>query len=265
MLKVINLISGYSDSFSLKGINLNVRRGSLTGIVGPNGSGKTTMFKTITGEIEIKRGNIFVNNWEIRKLTPKQKAQKIAIVTQNTEVFDISVEEFVLMGRMPYRKTFQLFETEKDHLLTEKFLKLTGIYEFRNKLMTELSGGEQQLASIARALCQEPELLLLDEPTSHLDISHTLMVLNLIQKLNSEMGLTVLLIIHDLNLASEYCDYIAMMHKGEIHKQGTPTEVLNYENIEFVYNTVVITQTNPLSKKPAVFLISDKILNNQDK
>ncbi|MDA3893490.1 MAG: ABC transporter ATP-binding protein [Salinivirgaceae bacterium] len=260
MLKISKLISGYSDKFRLKEISLHVNKGSLTGIVGPNGSGKTTLFRSLTSEINILGGEILLEGRDIKKLTSKEKAQKLAIVTQNTEVFDIPVEDFVLMGRLPYKKPFQLFEKVKDYALANKFMKLTGVYKYKAKLMTELSGGEQQLVAIARALCQEPELLLLDEPTSHLDISHQLKVLNLIQKLNNDLGLTVLIIIHDLNLASEYCDYMAMMHKGSIFKKGLPEEVLDYKNIEFVYDTVVITQINPLSKKPAIFLVSDKVL-----
>lgn len=265
MLKVNKLVSGYANKFRLKEICLEVQKGSLTGIVGPNGSGKTTFFKTLTSELVLQNGEIILDGTSISQMSPKAKAQKLAIVTQSTEVFDIKVEDFVLMGRLPYKKPFQLFEKAKDFAMANKFMKLTGVYGYKDKLMTELSGGEQQLTAIARALCQEPELLLLDEPTSHLDISHQLSVLNLIQKLNHDLGLTVLIIIHDLNLASEYCDYIAMMHKGEIYKKGIPEEVLNYKHIEYVYDTVVITQLNPLSKKPAIFLVSDKVLKKQIK
>ena len=139
-------------------------------------------------------------------------------------------------------------------------MKLTGILPYAKKYMSQLSGGEQQLAAIAQALIQEPELLLLDEPTSHLDISHQVQILNLIQRLNRDAGLTVLMIIHDLNLAAEYCDYLIMMNKGNIHTLGTPDEVLTYKNIEEVYNTVVVTGKNPLSEKPAIFLVSEKVL-----
>jgi len=139
-------------------------------------------------------------------------------------------------------------------------MHLTDVFRFKDKLMSKLSGGERQLAGIARALTQEPQLLLLDEPTSQLDISHQIQVLNLVQELNAQMGLTVLMIIHDLNLASEYCDYLLLLNEGKLYKKGTPSEVIDYKTIEEVYNTVVFTQENPLSKKPAVFLVSNKIL-----
>ncbi len=164
------------------------------------------------------------------------------------------------MGRYPYKHNFQLFETDKDYKLAFKYMKLTNVFKFRNKLMSQLSGGEQQLVAIAKALTQEPELLLLDEPTSHLDISHQMQILNLIQQLNEDYNLTVLMIIHDLNLASEYCDYLIMMSNGEVFAKGTPEEVLNYSNIEKVYNAVVLTQENKLTKKPSIFLVSDRTL-----
>lgn len=260
-LRTEQLVCGYTGSFTLKEINLEIKKGSFTGIIGPNGSGKTTLFKAITSELKLQKGKIILHGNDTSRMSAKQKARKMAIVTQNTEATDITVEDYVLMGRLPYKKTFQLLDKEKDYALANKYMDLTGVYKYKNKLMSELSGGEQQLAAIARALTQEPELLLLDEPTSHLDISHQVQILNLIQRLNEKLKLTVLMIIHDLNLAGEYCDYLIMLKNGDIHVKGNPTEVLNYKHIEEVYNTVVITQENPLSKKPAIFLISDKILN----
>ena len=139
-------------------------------------------------------------------------------------------------------------------------MKLTGVDKLKGKYMNALSGGEQQLAGIARALTQEPDLLLLDEPTSHLDITHQVQTLNLIRRLSCELGLTVLMIIHDLNLAGEYCDSLIMMQEGHIRKKGLPVEVLNYSDIEAVYETVVVVRTNPISNKPVVFLVSEEVI-----
>lgn len=252
---------GYKNSFKLSDISFSVPKGDFAGIVGPNGSGKTTLLKGITGEFKLFGGTISLNNMNMSTMSLMEKARNIAVVSQFSEVADIPVEDYVLMGRLPYRIRWQFFETKKDFDTAEQYMKLTNIHHLRHKLMTQLSGGELQLASIARALTQEPELLLLDEPTSHLDISHQVQILNLIQQLNVELNLTVLMVIHDLNLAGEYCDHLIMMKAGKVYIKGEPQEVLDYNHIEEVYNTVVITQKNPLSGKPVVFLVSDKVLS----
>lgn len=244
----------------LEEISFEIKKGDFVGIIGPNGSGKTTLFKGISGELNTLAGSSRLNGEFIQKMNLKQRAQNLAVVTQNIEVGSMTVEEYVLMGRIPYRKQFQFFETKSDIAIAEKYMELTGVNALKNKFMNVLSGGEQQLAGIARALTQEPELLLLDEPTSHLDITHQVQTLNLIRRLSEQLGLTVLMIIHDLNLAGEYCDSLVMMQNGRIHKKGKPLEVLNYADIEAVYDTVVITRTNPISGKPVVFLVSEKTL-----
>jgi iron complex transport system ATP-binding protein len=264
-ITIENLKCGYPGSFLLNNINTTILKGSFTGIVGPNGSGKTTLLKAISCEIPVLQGNILLNGQKIQDLSLKLKAQKMAIVTQHTQLIDITVEDYVLLGRLPYKRKFQMFETKADITIAHKYMELTGIYRYKDKLMNELSGGEQQLASIARALTQEPELLLLDEPTAYLDISHQVQILNLIQHLNEELKLTVLIVIHDLNLASEYCNSLIMMSEGGVFAEGTPNEVLNFQNIETVYKTVVITLENPLSKKPTVFLVSEKMLKMSQK
>ena len=260
MLKIKDLISGYPGSFMLDRINVDIPQGVFAGIIGPNGSGKTTLFKTITGDLKIKSGKIFLNGSDTSLMPAKERAQKMAIVTQTIDAADVPVEDYVLMGRLPYKQPFQLFDKKEDIEIAQKYMHLTGVDKYKNKLMNQLSGGEQQMAAIARALTQEPELLLLDEPTSHLDISHQVQILNLLQQLNEEYGLTILMIIHDLNLAGEYCSNLVMLNKGSVHISGTPEEVLNYKDIEDVYETVVITQKNPLSGKPAIFLVSGRTL-----
>lgn len=253
---------GY-PKFKLSAINFTVSRGVFAGIIGPNGSGKTTLFRGITSDLQALQGDIVLSGQSVLQMSLKEKAQNIAIVSQFTEKIDVSVRDYVLMGRFPYRKRFELFEKEEDVAIANKYMALTGVDAYQDKLMSELSGGQQQLAAVARALTQEPKVLLLDEPTAHLDITHAVQVLNLIQKLNSELGLTVLMIIHDLNLASEFCDYLIMMKDGKMVQQGTPSDVINYKTIEEVYDTVVITQENPMSKKPSVFLVSDKVLKGE--
>jgi len=258
--KIENFSCGYPGRFVLNDISFEIEKGQFVGIIGPNGSGKTTLFKGISGELPTLTGNSKLNGQFIQKMSLKGKAQNIAVVTQNIEVGNMTVEEYVLMGRIPYQRQFQFFETREDIEIAEKYMELTGVSQLRDKNMNALSGGEQQLAGIARALTQEPQLLLLDEPTSHLDITHQVQILNLIRRLSENLGLTVLMIIHDLNLAGEYCDSLIMMQKGSLRKMGNPHEVLNYQDIEAVYDTVVITRTNPVSGKPVVFLVSEKTM-----
>jgi iron complex transport system ATP-binding protein len=263
MLQVQHFQCGYGKKFQLSDVTFHVVRGRFTGIIGPNGSGKTTLFRGITGELATEAGSIMLDGKDIKHFSQKERARNMAIVTQEIDNAAITVEDYVLMGRMPYHGPLQFFETEKDHEIAQKYLKLTDTYSLKDKHLYQLSGGEKQLAAIARALTQEPKLLLLDEPTSHLDITHQVQVLNLIQRLNNEMGLTVLMIIHDLNLAGEYCDNLLMMNNGHIHISGDPEKVLNYKTIEEVYQTVVVTKTNPMSGKPVVFLVSGKVLENK--
>ncbi len=252
---------GYSD-FRIRNINFSIRKGAFTGIIGPNGSGKTTLFRGITNSITPFGGEILLDNRNFRNMSLRKRAQQVAIVNQHIDVGQISVADYVLMGRVPYQSRFQFFESKEDVAIANKYMKLTDVYQHKDKLMTQLSGGEQQRAAIARALAQEPALLLLDEPTSHLDITHQVRILNLLQELNEQMNLTVLMVIHDLNLASEYCNQLILFKKGEIYMEGKPDEVINYQNIEAVYQTPVITQENPYSKKPAVFLVSSKMMKS---
>ncbi len=261
--EIQNFTCGYGNKFHIRNISFQIKSGGFTGIIGPNGSGKTTLFKGITRELKAKSGHILLDGKDVGLMSYRLKAQNLAIVTQQIESVDIRVEDYVLMGRLPYNRKFQFFETKNDIEIAEKYMNLTDTSHLRNKYLNQLSGGEQQLAGIARALTQEPKLLLLDEPTSHLDITHQVQVLNLIQKLNEQFKLTVLMIIHDLNLAGEYCDQLVLLNKGKIHIAGNPGEVLTYKNIEEVYDTVVVTRTNPISKKPVIFLISEKTLNKK--
>lgn len=257
-----NFACGY-PSFRLSGIGFSLEKGSFAGIIGPNGSGKTTLFRGITGSLPPLSGRMLLNGRSLQSLSLRKRAQNIAIVSQFVDADQITVEDYVLMGRIPYYSRFQFFETSRDRGIAEKYMRLTETFQHKNKLMTELSGGEQQRAAIARALVQEPELLLLDEPTSHLDITHQVRILNLLQQLNVQMGLTVLMVIHDLNLASEYCDRLLLFNEGRIVTQGKPDDVLTFETIEDVYKTPVIVRTNPYSGKPVVFLVSDKMMKSK--
>lgn len=259
-LEIENLSCGYGSGFRVHDVNLSLPEGSFTGIIGPNGSGKTTLFRGISGTLPLKDGRILLEGCDLSKLTWKEKAQKLAIVSQFSESADLSVEEFVLMGRLPYRHRFRFFDREEDIEIAHHYMNLTDTYHLRDKSMAALSGGELQMANIACALTQRPRLLLLDEPTSHLDITHQVRFMDLIQQLNEEVKISVMMIIHDLSLAAEYCNYLLMMKDGTTFCKGTPEEVITYAHIESVYDTVVIVKPNPISGKPMVFPVSGQRL-----
>lgn len=266
MLEVKNLTCGYDSprfcsqgrgsKFVLKDINFKVDTGELVGIIGPNGSGKTTLLRAITRVLSTKKGTILFEGKNILQMGLKELAKSVAVVSQNIETGFMTVEEFVLLGRIPHYQKFQFFETKKDIEIAEKCMNLTDTFKLKDQLMGQVSGGERQLALITRALTQEPKLILLDEPTAHLDIAHQVGILDLIKRLNKELGLTVIMVLHDLNLASEYCDRLILINDGRIHKIGQPQDVLDYRIIEEVYRTVVVIEKNPISKKPHVFLVA---------
>ncbi len=258
MLEVKNLTCGYNSKIVLHEINFHVAESEIIGIIGPNGSGKTTVLRAITKVIKPLRGRVLFERKDINGIRYKDLSKKIAIVSQTFQAGWMTVEEYVLLGRIPHFKEFQFFEKEDDLRIASKWMELTDIYRIKDSPIHKLSGGERQLIQIARALTQEPKLLLLDEPTAHLDITHQVGILDLIKRLNREFRLTVILVLHDLNLASEYCERLILMNEGRIYKMGFPQEVLTYQAIEEVYKTVVVVEKNPISHRPFIFLISEE-------
>ncbi|MCK4904940.1 ABC transporter ATP-binding protein [bacterium] len=256
MLEIKNIFCGYPAGFTLKNVSFKLEKKEFLGIVGPNGSGKTTLLKTITRLLKPKKGEVIIDGVNIEKMKFKEIAKKIAVVPQifNME-FDISVEEFIFLGRIPLKSTFQFLENKNDEEVVKNAMELTETVKLKERLVNSLSGGEIQRVAIARALVQEPQLLLLDEPTSHLDIGHQIRILDLLRKLNKENLLTIVAIFHDLNLASEYCNRLLLMKEGKTYCIGKPEEVLTYQTLEEVYNTPVIVQKSIVSGKPYILVV----------
>ncbi len=259
MIEIRGLTCGYGERTVLHDVDLSVGKGEFFGIIGPNGSGKTTMLRAMTRLVRPAKGAVLLAGVDMKNLHIADVARKVAVVSQSMPLIEITVREFVLLGRIPYYSKLQFFEREEDTAIAEKVMEMTGIHHLGAALMSEMSAGEVQLAFIARGLAQQPQILLLDEPTSHLDITHQAAILDLVKRLNRQEGLTVVIILHDLNLASEYCDRLVLMDRGRIRKIGTPAEVLDYETIEEVYRTVVVVRANPLSRKPFVMIVSEEV------
>jgi len=256
----------YKQKRILKDISFSTHAGEFVTIIGPNGSGKTTLIKIISKINKPEKGTIYLNNINIQTLSNKQLARHIAIVTQSVEPVGMSVEEYVLLGRLPFFKKYQFFETAKDIAVAHKYMELTGISTLAQAPVNEISGGERQLAAIARALTQEPMLLILDEPTSHLDITHQIQILELISTLKKTLSISVLMVLHDLNLAAEYSDRLVLLNgkNGSIYQTGTCQEVLSEKSIQEVYNAKVLIQKNPVSKRPCLFLVTQNALNKKE-
>ncbi len=256
LLKINNLSGGYYKKTIVKDISLDIKESDFVGIIGPNGSGKTTLLRLMSKVLAPQKGSIAFKGKDISGMSLKEYARSVAFVGQDTVInFSFTVLEIVLMGRIPHLERLQL-EGKHDFSVAEKSLAETDISHLRDKNIDELSSGERQRVIIAKALTQEPLLLFLDEPTSHLDIGHQIQVLDLLKRLNRQNNLTVVTVLHDLNLAGEYCNRIVLLDGGRVFKEGNPEDVLTYQNIEDVYKTVVVVNKNPINSKPYVLLVS---------
>ena len=255
MLRLEHISAGYNGHVILHDIDLSIRRGEIMGILGPNGSGKTTLIRAISRILLPYTGTVFLEEKNIRHYSIKELAKKIAVVSQDVEAEHMSVGEYVLLGRLPHYRTWQFFETREDEETAASCMKMTDTIQYRDRQLNQISGGEKQLAHIAKALAQQPRLLLLDEPTSYLDIMHQVKIMDLIRRLNRELQITVIMVLHDLNIASEYSDRLVLVNQGTIFKTGTPDAVLTYQNIEEVYKTRVVVKQSPVSGKPHVVVV----------
>lgn len=243
-LETKNIKFGYDNSLVLKDISFNIEEGSFTSIIGPNGSGKSTLLKTLNNIYVPNSGKVKVKGRDINSFKKKELAKKMALVPQNTQIdYNFTVEDIVLMGRYPYKTRFQR-ENEEDYKIARDSLKMTNTLDFRKRYINDLSGGERQRVIISKALAQKPEIILLDEPTSSLDINHQIEILELLKSLNEREKTTIILVIHDINLAARYSSELILLKDGKIISKGIPDEVINKENIEDAYNINTIIEKN---------------------
>lgn len=258
IIEVEGLNFKYDERLILNDAAFDVEPGSFVSIIGPNGSGKTTLLKNISGVLRPLSGSITLKGRGIEKYKKKELARIVAYVPQSTTIdFGFTVEDIVMMGRSPYMGPFGS-ETIEDIRIAEASMKLVGIYELKDKKINEISGGEKQRAIIACALAQKPEIILMDEPVSNLDIQHQIKVLNLVKKLCEEQNMTAIVVLHDLNLSSEYSDNIILMKDGRIEKAGSPDEIINEDNIKRVYNTDTFLIKSPVSGRPYIIPVTGR-------
>ncbi len=248
------------DSKILKDVSFAINEGELLGVIGPNGSGKSTLMRSLAGILKPVSGSIKLNGKEVSQIPRKELARKIAVVPQDSPIaFNYTVMEVVLMGRSPYMNRFET-ETENDIEIASNALIKSNLADLADRNAENLSGGERQRVMVARALAQESEIIFLDEPTAHLDINNQVEVLHLVKREITENGKTGLVVLHDLNLAAEFCDKLLMLNDGKVFDFGVPDEVITAENVQKVYGTAVLVKKHPTSGKPYVLSIGSQAI-----
>ena len=225
----------YGEHTIIRDLTLDIAKPEIVTIIGPNGSGKSTLLKALCRLLEPASGAVYLDSKDINKMSTEEVARTLAVMAQSANApGGTTVEELVCYGRMPYRKFFDGLNQE-DRLAIEEALEFTELGPLRTRLVHTLSGGERQRAWLAMALAQKPKILLLDEPTTYLDICHQLEVMQLLDKLNKELGLTVVMVIHDLNHAIQYADYVAVIKAGRLVVSGEPKEIVTSKLLADVF------------------------------
>ncbi|MBP2002269.1 iron complex transport system ATP-binding protein [Paenibacillus shirakamiensis] len=235
MIEAQSVAIKYDGRTIIDNITLQVQEGEIVSIIGPNGSGKSTLLKSMSRLIPCERGCVRIGGQEIGTLSNKRVAQLLCMLCQSNQTpGDMTVEELVSYGRLPHKKWYERLDAS-DKEVVDWAIDRTGLATYRERLVGSLSGGEAQRAWIAMALAQRPKILMLDEPTTYLDIAHQLEVLELVRSINRELGITVVMVLHDLNQASAYSDRICVLRDGQVMMTGSPKDVLTPELIRDVY------------------------------
>jgi iron complex transport system ATP-binding protein len=252
LVRISNLSVGYNGRPVLHGVSLDIRAGEVVALVGPNGAGKSTLVRAISGIVAIRGGTIRLGAIDVLRLPPLERASLMAVVPQAVNLPEaFTVAEIVLMGRTPHVPPWGR-EGQRDRAMAWEAMRRTGVAALANRCVGEISGGERQRAVIARALAQEPRVLLLDEPTAHLDLKHQVAVLELVRSLAHTHGLAVLATLHDLNHAALYADHIAVLAAGRIVASGLAGEVFAPGPLSAAFGVPVVVSTHPVHGTPLV-------------
>lgn len=247
MLDVERISVDYGTSRVLKDITFSVEKGECIGIIGPNGSGKSTLLKALSKILKPTSGRVVVCGRGLERYSVKELARHMAVVPQETGIeFDFTCLEIVMMGRNPHMGRFEV-EGKKDMDIAREAMRLTNTWHLRDRPFSGISGGERQRVIIARALAQEPSVLLMDEPVSHLDINYQIEILDLVERLKAERSMVVIVVFHDLNLAARYCDRLILLSDSRILAAGKPDEVLTQEHIREAFHANVAVRKHPLT------------------
>ena len=264
ILDIKNISLNFRDKLILSDVSFSVHAGEFFVIIGPNGAGKTSLLKVLSGLQKSQHGSIIIKDKNISKYKRRNLSQIMAIVPQQMEVgFPFTVAETVVMGRTPHLGILGM-EGANDFHIAEEAMKFTEVSHLAERKLFQLSGGELQRVIIARAICQQPEIILLDEPTTALDPSHQLKIMDLMEKFRQEQGTTIVMVSHDLNLASMYGDRLLLLKEGRVVETGAPKSVLNKELLEESYGCRMMVDESPLGQAARVTPIPDKYLHNYE-
>ncbi len=252
MLKIQNITTGYANHTILQDFSLAVSRGDFLAILGPNGAGKSTLLKALIGFLPYINGTISLDGISLSKISKMDLAKKISLIPQEIYLqFDYRVLDIVLMGRFPYLNYWENYRQE-DFDIVEEILEKLNLSAMRDEYFSCLSGGEKQRVMIARALAQDTEIILMDEALSHLDINHQLEIMQLLAKIQKEDGKTIVLISHNINISSEFCNRIVMLKDGQIIADGTAENVITEVNLLKLFGVNINILINPSSQKPNI-------------
>jgi iron complex transport system ATP-binding protein len=264
VLEARNLKIKYGDRTAVDDVSLELRPGTVTAIIGPNGAGKSTLLRSLNGQLSLSGGEITLNNKSLDELNRWTIARQVTVVAQEAELrFPVTVLEFILGGRFVWATSSGWgWETDRDLQIAESVLAETELTELRARLMTELSGGERQRAVLARALATEAPVLLLDEPTANLDLSHQASLLSLVRQRCDQRKFSALVISHDINLAAQFADVIILMKHGRVIKAGSRHEVLTAELLREGFSIDVLVDAHPISGVPRITPVHDSYRHN---
>lgn len=254
ILDVDSLSYDYDGKSVLDAISLAVEHGEIIGIMGPNGCGKTTLLKNLNRNLHPQGGCILIDETDLESITKKEIAKSIAVVPQTNEIrFAFTIRDIVAMGRMPFQESFR-GNSSQDLAIVEEAIEQTGLGALADRFINTVSGGERQRAIIARAIAQTPKIILMDEPTLHLDINMQFEVLDLVSELSRKNHLTVVIVSHDLPMVTRYCDRVVLIHDHKIFAVGRPDDVLTPENMRTVFNVDAELEDDPRTGKKTVRL-----------
>jgi len=248
-----NFSAGYDGNRFIESINFSLEKSEWVGIIGANGSGKSTLLKGISRIIEAYSGNVYLYGHDIHLSSSKEIAKKVSVLPQQQKPnLPLTVYELVCLGRSPHKKWWELELNEKDYMTVEKAIDLADMSTFKNKPIQSLSGGQRQRAFLALALAQDAKIILLDEPTTFLDIRYQLQFFDLLKRLNKDQELSIITVIHDVNLAARYCDRIAVMKEGELVGVDIPRKILTKEIMSQAFNVEICLMETPVGPQMCI-------------